>query len=80
MTMPKTTFYDWSFSIRLAIYALIIKLDLLFMLFLVAYATCSHIRLVIECHFLHNEGHTNTYICTMNNYRWVFWIYVLHYT
>jgi hypothetical protein len=42
-------------------------LDWSFMPFLVAYATCTHIKLVIECHFLRNESHTNTYTCTMNN-------------
>jgi len=43
------TFYEWSFSIKLVIYA--ICSNSLFMSFLVNYATCSHIRLVIECHF-----------------------------
>jgi len=53
-TMPKHGIHDWSFFIRLVVYPFLVKLNQLLMPFLIIYAMCSCISLIIDAIFWRN--------------------------
>jgi hypothetical protein len=50
-TMPKHGIHDWSFSIRLLVYPFLVELNPLLMPFLIIYAMCSYISIVMDAMF-----------------------------
>jgi hypothetical protein len=52
-TTPKHGIHDWSFFIMLIVYPFLIELNPLLMPFLIIYAMCSYISLVMDAMFLH---------------------------
>jgi hypothetical protein len=49
--MPKDGIHDWSFCIRLIVYPFLVKLNLLLMPFLIIYAMCNYISIVMDAMF-----------------------------